>query len=623
LDRMVPIVLGEHVTTDAGTGNVHTAPAHGLDDYVMAQKYNLPIDNPVDARSCFVKDMPLVAGQHVFKANEPIIVVLADSGHLLHQEKIQHSYPHCWRHKTPLIFRATPQWFISMEANGLRRMALSAIEEAEWIPGWGETRIRRMIETRPDWCISRQRYWGTPIAVFVHNETGELHPDTVELMQTVANQVEKSGIDAWYDLDPKALLGADAENYTKVTDTLDVWFDSGVSHTCVLEERAELYVPADLYLEGSDQHRGWFHTSLLTSLAIRNAAPFKTVLTHGYVVDAKGHKMSKSVGNTILPPDVIKKLGADILRLWAAATDHTGDVSVSDEILKRISDAYRRIRNTARFLLSNLNDFDPQNKLAANELLDLDKWAIEATKRLQTKIINAYEHYHFQSIYQMIHNFCSVELGSFYLDIIKDRQYTSSKNGIPRRSGQTAMYYILEALVRWLAPVLSFTAEEIWRVMPGERNASVFLNEWYTEFPEFDDADNQQQYWQWLMQVRDAVNRELETRRNQGEIGSGLDASITLYADQSALDKLNSVGDELRFILITSSARVMAVEAKQLSAVETEIPGVWVQVDKTTAQKCVRCWQRREDVGADAAHPELCGRCVLNVSGAGEARQYA
>ncbi len=625
LNRVVPVILGEHVTTEAGTGNVHTAPAHGQDDYVVGAKNNLPVDNPVNARSCFIEGTPLVEGLHVFKANEPIIVHLADTGKLLHQESMQHSYPHCWRHKTPLIFRATPQWFISMDKNGLRQQAVTEIEKVRWVPGWGQTRIHNMVEGRPDWCISRQRAWGIPIALFVHEKTGELHPRTIELLEEVAQLIEQGGVDAWYDCDVKTLLGDDADKYEKVTDVLDVWFDSGVTHFCVLDQRPSLNVPADLYLEGSDQHRGWFQSSLLTSLAVRGGAPFNTVLTHGYVVDGKGRKMSKSIGNTILPADVVKNLGADVLRLWAAATDHTVDINVSDEILKRSSDAYRRIRNTARFFLSNLNDFDPvTDKVPLDKMVELDRWAVFTAMRLQEKIIAAYEQYHFQTIYQLIHNFCTVEMGSYYLDIIKDRQYTAKKDGVARRSAQTAIYYIAEAFVRWIAPILTFTAEEIWQHMPGERQDSVFLSAWFEDFPVGEESKDEAEYWQWFMSVRDEVNKVLEAHRNAGDIGSALDAEVLLFGDKELSEKLSRLGDELRFALITSEASVKPLEEQNGDATTSEaLAGLAIKVNVSTHEKCSRCWQRREDVGSNAEHPEVCGRCVVNVSGAGEMRHFA
>ena len=614
LNRQVPIILGEHVTTEAGTGAVHTAPAHGQDDYVVGAKYNLPMRNPVNAHSCFVDEVPELAGLHVFKANEPIIEKLKASNHLLHREDITHSYAHCWRHKTPLIFRATPQLFISMSQNHLRKHVLKAIPSVKWIPSWGEQRIFKMIEARPDWCISRQRAWGIPITLLVHKNTGELHPDTLNVMEKAAQSIEKSGIDAWHDGDIHTLI-PDADNYDKITDVLDVWFDSGVSHACVLEVRPELSVPADLYLEGSDQHRGWFHTSILTSVAMRDSAPYKSVLTHGYVVDAQGRKMSKSVGNTISPADIVKNFGADVLRLWAMATDYTDDISVSDEILKRSSDAYRRIRNTMRFLLSNLSDFNPEADIVdANHLVALDAWLIARVQSMQQEIITAFNQYQFSVIYHLIHNFCSVELGSFYLDVIKDRQYTATKTGVARRSSQTAMYYLLEAMVRWLAPIMSFTADEIWQHMPGKRNQSVFLNRWFTDFPALNN-DNQFD-WQWLMQVRNEVNKVLETYRAEGKIGSALDTAIILRAANHEFEKLKMLGNELRFLLIVSDARIEA------AANGHGEHGLTIEVTISEHQKCARCWQRRVDVGHDKAHDTLCGRCIENLSGVGELRQY-
>jgi isoleucyl-tRNA synthetase len=611
-ERQVPVILGDHVTTEAGTGNVHTAPAHGLDDYQVGQRYGLSDHCPVDSRSCFVPGTPIVEGMHVFKANQPIIDALKESDHLLHEAAFEHSYPHCWRHKKPLIFRATPQWFISMEKNGLRKQALQAVSDSNWVPGWGENRIRAMIESRPDWCISRQRTWGVPIALFIHKDTAELHPNAAELMRTVADRVEKEGIDVWYDLDPAELLGEEADQYERVTDTLDVWFDSGVTHYGVLEQRPGLHVPADVYLEGSDQHRGWFQTSLLTGVAMRGEAPFKSVITHGYVVDGKGHKMSKSVGNTIAPKEVINKLGADILRLWAASSDFTGDIKVSDEIFKRCSDAYRRIRNTARFLLSNLYDFDPNtDMLDAAEMTALDQWMVVTTRERQQAIIDAYDQFQFQSIYQLIHNFCAVELGSFYLDVIKDRLYTAKSDSVARRSAQTAMMHVLEALVRWLTPIVSFTADEIWECMPGQREQyALFYAEWYRGFDAFNMKT--QLDWSVLMQVRDDVNKELETRRQAGDIGSALDAGVIIYASGHQLSALQALGDELRFVLITSEARVEATDGN-----------MHIEIEVLTAEKCERCWQRRDDVGADAAHPTVCQRCVTNIEGQGEERAFA
>lgn len=624
LNQIVPIILAEHVTTEVGTGNVHTAPAHGLEDYFVAEKYNLPIKNLVDAGGRFLKETFLVGGQSVFKANKPIIVLLADNGRLLQSEIIQHNYPHCWRHKTPLIFRATWQWFIGMNKKELRNFALVEIEKVKWIPTWGLKRIRKMITDRPDWCISRQRLWGIPIPLFIEKESGALHHNMLVLMEKVAQLIEKNSVDAWFNLDPKILLGDDAERYEKVTDVLDVWFDSGVTHFGVLEERSELHVPAELYLEGSDQHRGWFQSSLLTALAIRNKAPYKSVLTYGFVVDSQGRKMSKSLGNVISPADLVKNLGADVLRLWAASMDYTVEVNLSDEILKRASDAYRRIRNTARFLLSNLYDFNPRKDLVVTEeLVALDRWAIVVTQRLQKKIITAYDHYRFPLIYQAIHNFCTVEMGSFYLDILKDRLYTSKKTSLARRSAQTALYYIIEALVCWIAPIISFTADEIWQFMPSNREASVFLTQWFSKFPVIKLRKEEDYEWQVLLQVRDEVNKALENYRNDGKISSTLAAEIILYADENLYLILAKLGNELRFILITSEAKVFPIKEKTKEAFSTNLPELVLEIRVSKFKKCARCWQRQHSVGQIEEHPNLCERCISNAFGAGEERRFA
>jgi isoleucyl-tRNA synthetase len=621
-EREVPVILGDHVTAEAGTGAVHTAPGHGQEDYVAGLRYGLPVDNPADARGCFLPDTPLFAGLHVFAANDRIIEELEARGALLHAEAIRHSYPHCWRHKTPIIFRATPQWFILMDQHGLRRQALEAIGKVQWIPQWGQARIQGMIEKRPDWCISRQRTWGVPIALFVHRQSGELHPRTAELIEQVAQRIEQGGIDAWFDLKAEDLLGAEARDYDKVTNILDVWFDSGVTHFCVLG--GEMPFPADLYLEGSDQHRGWFQSSLLTSVAMHGRAPYKAVLTHGFTVDAQGRKMSKSLGNVVAPQKVVNSLGADILRLWVAATDYRGEMNVSDEILKRTADAYRRIRNTARFLLANLNGFDPAaHKLAWNDLLSLDQWIVARAAQLQGEIRAAYESYEFHLIYQKVHNFCAVDLGAFYLDVIKDRQYTTRADSRARRSAQTALHHLVEALVRWIAPILSFTAEDIWKHIPGVRGESVLLEEWYglPETAPVAGAVN----WEQVIEVRTAVSKELEKLRVAGAIGSSLDAEVDLYCPDDLRGTLAELGDELRFVLITSYARVRAAEGRPADAVETAAAGgaLWIKAQASSHDKCVRCWHHRADVESDAAHPELCGRCVQNVTGPGEERRYA
>jgi isoleucyl-tRNA synthetase len=624
-DRQVPIILGDHVTTEAGTGAVHTAPGHGQDDYVVGLKYGLPVDNPVGGDGVFLPSTEFFAGQHVFNANAKVLEVLEDKGRLLHHHALLHSYPHCWRHKTPIIFRATPQWFIAMNKNHLREMALEQIKQVAWFPDWGQARIESMVDGRPDWCISRQRTWGVPITFFVHKETGELHPRTPELIEQVALRIEQQGIEAWFALDKQELLGDEAALYDKSTDTLDVWFDSGVTHACVLEQREDLAFPADLYLEGSDQHRGWFQSSLLASVAMNAVAPYKAVLTHGFTVDKSGEKMSKSKGNVIPPQSVMKNLGADVLRLWIASTDYRSEMRVGDEILERTSDGYRRLRNTARFLLSNLNEFDPaQHLVATADLLALDRWVLDRTLALQDDIKTAYETYQFQTVYQKIHHFCVIDLGGFYLDIIKDRQYTAKADGLARRSAQTAMYHVLEALTRWLAPITSYTADEIWQFMPGQRSESVFLETWYQGLAALDsDAVMDARFWQNIMSVRMAVTKELEKVRAQGAIGSSLNAELDLYCNDALLADLKQLDDELRFVFITSEAVALPELNAPAEALATEVEGVKIKVRVTEHTKCVRCWHQRPEVGSHAEHPELCGRCIENVAGDGEIRHYA
>lgn len=626
-DKKVPVILGDHVTLETGTGCVHTAPAHGQEDFVLGEKYKLPIENLVGSNGCYNANVPFVGGGHVLKINEKIIALLQKRGLLLYSDKLQHNYPHCWRHKTPLIFRATQQWFISMEQKGLKAGALEAIHTVTWIPAWGQARLASMIKDRPDWCISRQRTWGVPLSLLVHRETGDLHPNTANLMEEVAKVVEKGGIDAWYDLKLETLLPLEeAKQYEKVPDILDVWYDAGVSHACVLEKNAELQFPADLYLEGSDQHRGWFQSSLLTAIAIKNQAPYKQVLTHGFTVDAEGRKMSKSLGNVVAPNKVISTLGADILRLWVASTDYRAEMAVSDGILKQTSDIYRRIRNTARFLLANLNGFDPGMHLVpASHMLALDSHIVERARHIQEDLIKAYHEYQFHLVYQMIHHYCAVDLGSFYLDIIKDRQYTGKKEGVPRRSAQTALYYIAECLVRWMAPILSFTAEEIWKHLPGNRAESVFLSEWYVALPNFSENPHiiDAKIWEKMSVLRGAVNKALEEARMRGEIGSGLEAEIDLYCDVLTLEHLSKLKDELRFVFITSRADIHAEAKRPTTAIETAVAGVWIVVTPSPHTKCERCWHRREDVNTDPHYPGICTRCVENIASTGEVRQYA
>ncbi|MDH0304676.1 MULTISPECIES: isoleucine--tRNA ligase [unclassified Pseudomonas] len=636
-DRLSPIYLADYVELGAGTGVVHSSPAYGEDDFVTCKRYGMVNDDiltPVQSNGVYVESLPFFGGQFIWKANPAIVDKLSEVGALMHTETISHSYMHCWRHKTPLIYRATAQWFVGMDkqpstGEPLRERALKAIEETRFVPAWGQARLHSMIANRPDWCISRQRNWGVPIPFFLDKQTGELHPRTVELMEAVAQRVEKEGIEAWFKLDAAELLGDEAGQYDKITDTLDVWFDSGTTHWHVLRGSHNIGHAtgprADLYLEGSDQHRGWFHSSLLTGCAIDGHAPYRELLTHGFTVDENGRKMSKSLGNTIEPEKVNNTLGADILRLWVAATDYSGEMAVSEQILQRSADAYRRIRNTARFLLSNLSGFDPaRDLLPAEDMLALDRWAVDRTLLLQRELEEHYGEYRFWNVYSKVHNFCVQELGGFYLDIIKDRQYTTGANSVARRSCQTALYHISEALVRWIAPILAFTADEIWQYLPGERNESVMLNTWYQGLAELPaDAELDRAYWDRVMAVKAAVNKELENQRTAKVIGGNLQAEVTLFAEEGLTADLNKLGDELRFVLITSAASVVPFVQAPTDAVTTDVEGLKLKVVKSGHAKCGRCWHFRADVGSHPEHPEICGRCVDNLSGSGEVRHYA
>ncbi len=653
-DREVPLVLGEHVSAEDGTGAVHTAPGHGADDFVVGQKYGIVaatpanVLNPVGANGVFLPGTPLFEGQHIWKANDAIIALLRERGVLLHAGRITHSYPHCWRHRTPVAFRTTPQWFIAMDAQGLRASALRAIrDDVEFFPDWGAERIGSMVEGRPDWCISRQRTWGVPIALFTHKVTGAPHPRSAELLEEVARRVEQAGVDAWYALDPAELLGAEADGYAKVTDILDVWFDSGVTHYCVLDQRPELRRGEGdrvMYLEGSDQHRGWFQSSLLTSCAMHGCAPFDEVLTHGFTVDAEGRKMSKSLGNGIEPQDVMNRYGADILRLWIASSDYRNEMALSEEILKRVADSYRRIRNTCRFLLGNLDGFDPERHLLpVDECLRLDQWAVQCAFDVQEAVVGAYARYDFPDVAQRVQNFCTNEMGALYLDITKDRLYTMPADSRGRRSAQSAMYRILEAMVRWLAPLCAFTAEEIWHHMPrmmhvvdaghspvfAERDAAVLFHTWYGGLEAAQAAPAQRRWWDDLLAVRAAAARVLEEMRKDRKIGSSLDATVAVRADDSFVERYHEVADELRFFFIVSGLTLDRGGDAAPDAVAAEVEGAAVSVGAkvSDAPKCIRCWHHRDDVGVDAAHPELCGRCVANVAacegrGQGEARRW-
>ena len=624
-ERDIPVLLGDHVSAEDGTGAVHTAPGHGQEDFAVGHKYGLVEKygaaqlNPVDGRGVYLPSTPpagatALAGLHVWKANDAIIDVLRGNGALLAFAPLRHSYPHCWRHKTPVAFRATPQWFISMEQAGLRRDALAAIETVAWYPAWGKARIAGMVADRPDWTISRQRTWGVPIALFVHRETGEIHPRSVELMRQVADRVEQHGVDVWYSLDPAELLGAEAGDYERITDILDVWFDSGITHEAVLLERG-LGKPADLYLEGSDQHRGWFQSSLLSGVAIDKAAPYRQCLTHGFTVDEHGRKMSKSLGNGIEPQEIMRTLGADILRLWIASADYSNEMSLSQEILKRNADAYRRIRNTARFLLGNLHGFDPARDLVqAGEMVALDRWIVHRAWQVQEAIATAYADYDFAAVVQALMNFCSVDLGSLYLDVTKDRLYTMREDARGRRSAQTAMFHVAEAFVRWIAPVLSFTADEMWGHLPGERAGNVLFETWYgglSPLPE--DAPLSARDVDHLLALRERVQQVLEPMRAGGEIGAALEAEISLHCTVSDQNWLAPLVDELRFLLISGDVRIVP---------DAAAGAIGVTAQPTRKPKCVRCWHHREDVGAHASHPSLCGRCVTNVDGPGEHRSW-
>lgn len=622
-DKQVPVITGDHVTTDAGTGCVHTAPDHGADDFIVGRANGIETLNTVDDSGIYRDSVEFFAGQHVYKVDQPIVDLLKDRERLWHLEKIRHQYPHCWRTKTPLIFRATPQWFITLKPNQLEANIQRAIESVHWLPEWGQARIAGMVANSPDWCVSRQRTWGVPIALFIHKETQEVHPDTPRLIEAVVQRIESEGMEAWFESSVSDYLkGDDVNDYEKVTDTLDVWFDSGVTHHSVLKEREALGFPADLYLEGSDQHRGWFQSSLKTSMAINGEPPYKQVLTHGFTVDADGRKMSKSLKNVIPPQKIINELGADVLRLWISATDYSTEMRVSDEILKRTADSYRRIRNTVRFILANLDGFDPeQDVLASSEMVALDQWAVTRAQAMQEDIIKAYDHYQFHIIYQKLHNFCVVDMGGFYLDIIKDRQYTTGKNSQARRSAQTALYYLACSIARWIAPILSFTADEIWQAIPGKQEtAHVFSAQWF-KFPEMARSSIDSEQWHTVAEVKQAVNKAMEAARADGRVGKSLSANVTLYASDELFNTLSVFEDELRFILITSQAHVEKGQHEQ--AIETDIHGLSVLIEPASAAKCTRCWHHREDVGNTPSHPELCQRCVENVEGRGEVRRYA
>ena len=627
-NRQVPIICGDHVTTDAGTGLVHTAAAHGNDDWLV-MKANFPNEKPRilmggDGRffNSDLVELEAIRGLSRQDANKVTLATMQENGTLLASARLNHSFPHCWRHKTPLMQLATHQWFIGMnetDAKGLslREHANKAVDNTEFFPSWGRARLEAMIKNRPDWCVSRQRNWGVPMPLFVHKETGEPHPKTAELLEQAALLTEKTGVEAWFSLDGAAFLAqhapTNAEQYKKVTDTLDVWFDSGTTHASVLKRRADLQYPADLYLEGSDQHRGWFQSSLLTGCAIDGRAPYKALLTHGFVVDGTGHKMSKSKGNVVAPQKVMDTYGADILRLWTASTDYSGELTISDEILKRVADSYRKIRNTCKFLLANIADFDASKALLpVDEWLEIDRYALHLTGQLQTNVLADYDRYEFHLAMQKFVGFCSEELGGFYLDILKDRLYTAGETSHARRAAQSALYHITSALMRLIAPILSFTADEIWQTLQLGDDKSVFEDIWY-QLPEAGLSQEIIDHWGNLRQFRDIANKKIEEKRAEGVVGSSLQAELDISLDGKAYESLARMGDDLRLVLITSRATVY----------EKVGEGIKVEVRPSTQKKCDRCWHYRADVGSHAEHPSICGRCVSNLFGAGEARKYA
>jgi isoleucyl-tRNA synthetase len=613
-EKRVPVILGEHVTTLDGTGLVHTAPAHGLDDYLVGLKYNLPVENPVNEQGIFKSTVAIFADKNIWKANQEIINLIDENQLLIHQKSFVHSYPHCWRHKSPIIFRATQQWFIGMNQTynkkTLREIAQQEINKTQFIPTWGKARLEGMMKNRPDWCISRQRNWGVPIPIFIHVETDEPHPKTLEWFEKAANLIEREGIDAWFELDAKEWLEDEAELYKKITDTLDVWFDSGTTHQSVLKNDNDLNYPADLYLEGSDQHRGWFQSSLLTAAAISGHAPYKALLTHGFVVDGQGKKMSKSKGNVIAPQKIMDQYGADILRFWVAMTDYSGELSISDEIIKRSADGYRRLRNTLRFLSANISDFDANSMMVkSTDLLSLDAYVLYKTKLLQEQIVHQYQSFDFHHLAKKLVSFCADDLGGFYLDIIKDRLYTMPEDSVERRSAQTALYHIAHALTRMIAPILSFTAEELWQNLTG--NFNIFKEEWY-EIPQIQIDKQDALLWETIEDIRPIINKMIEGEREKRSIGSSLECSISLSCNNDLFKILKPFEDELHFIFIVSKFNLLNIEGD-----------LKVEVAKIALLKCDRCWHYESSVGSNDEHSTICDRCVSNLFGIGEKRVYA
>ncbi|MGD8757186.1 MAG: isoleucine--tRNA ligase [Desulfobacterales bacterium] len=617
VERDSLIILGDHVTLEAGTGCVHTAPGHGREDYEIGLQYDLDVYSPVDDNGCFTDDVAFFKGQFVFDANKNINKKLDDIGALAAEGHIEHNYPHCWRCKEPVIFRATPQWFISMDKTGLRQNSLAAIDTVTWIPYWGRERIYGMIENRPDWCVSRQRAWGVPITVFYCKDCEAILLDE-KVMAKVYSQFEQFGADIWFEKDISDFLTDDVtcaacggHSFVKENDILDVWFDSGVSHAAVLEPRSDLRWPADLYLEGSDQHRGWFHSSLLTAVGIRKQAPYKAVLTHGFVVDAEGRKMSKSLGNVVAPSEVIDKYGAEILRLWVSATDYREDIRISDNILKQLSDAYRRIRNTSRFMLGNLFDFDPSaDRVSYDDMPELDRFALHKCQTIIEKTLKAYDRYEYHIIYHALHNYCTLDLSAFYLDILKDRLYTAPPKSEARKSAQTVMFYLLDALVRLMAPLLPFTAEEIWAHMPeySDKPSSVHLTLLPEAKSQWRDAQLAQK-WETLLKVRAETTKALEEARAKKIIGHPLDASVTLSVQEDLYAALEPYAEDLRFIFIVSQVSLLKNEKLDDSFASENVEGLSIKIETALGKKCERCWVYETSVGSDSSRPSICERC--------------
>lgn len=636
-NRVIPLLLSDHVTSEAGTGAVHIAPMHGPEDYALGIKYQLSSNNRINTEGYYLDPWVGLEQIPVLQADEIIVRLLEKNQSLLCAQSLTHSYPHCWRHNTPVFLLATPQWFLRLQDIELKQQLNQSIETVQWFPQWGKARMRAMLghspkTARPDWCLSRQRYWGIPLPFFMHRSTGQLHPNTLELLETIAQQVETGGLEAWYTLKPEDLLGEDASEYRKSTDILDVWFDSGVTHHTVLKKHPDLSWPADLYLEGSDQFRGWFQSSLLTSVILNAKAPYKKILVHGFTVDAQGRKMSKSLGNVTNLESLIKKWGADIVRLWIASIDTQNEIFISDESFQRTGEAYRRIRNTLRFLLSNLHDFNPdQDSTPAHQLLSLDRWLLARALHAQEIIKTAYGNFNFHLVYQTIHHFCIQELGSFYLSILKDRQYTMPANSIGRRSGQTVLYYTAQAMLRWLAPILSFTSEEAWEHLPGTQVNSVFLTQWYPLTIEestdplaafYTEIGGCEKCWEKLMKLKEIAHKNIEAARNANQIGSALEANLSIICHPESFTArlLTHMQNELHFIFLTSTVQVIQ-DATSLA--NTDAVLIKVMPIEPKQGKCVRCWHRSYDVGQNEIHPDLCSRCVVNLKSTGESRYYA